>query len=169
MLEEIWRLLLKVFPNGIEKIKEQEIEYHFYIKSKRGKIFELYRNEENVIENAEREIFFEMAESQIRVTVAEFAVGKVFLHAGVVGWKGRAIVIPAQSFSGKTTLSPNWLKKEPCIIPMNTLFWIVEVMRSRFRNGFRCAELLMLTRSWIVRSNLSAVLPERKRFRSGWF
>ena len=28
----------------------------------------------------------------------------LFLHAGVVGWKGRAIVIPGRSFSGKTTL-----------------------------------------------------------------
>jgi hypothetical protein len=28
----------------------------------------------------------------------------VFVHAGVVGWKGRAVMIPATSFKGKTTL-----------------------------------------------------------------
>jgi hypothetical protein len=28
----------------------------------------------------------------------------VFVHAGVVGWKGQAIVIPGRSYSGKSTL-----------------------------------------------------------------
>ena len=36
--------------------------------------------------------------------VAEEAPGRVFVHAGVVGWGRRAIVIPARSFSGKSTL-----------------------------------------------------------------
>lgn len=47
----------------------------------------------------------------IRLTVAEFAVGKVFLHAGVVGWKGQAIIIPGQSFTGKSTLVAELVKK----------------------------------------------------------
>ncbi len=44
-------------------------------------------------------------------TVAEFADSKVFLHAGVVGWKNRAIVIPARSWSGKSTLVAELIKK----------------------------------------------------------
>lgn len=43
-------------------------------------------------------------ESNLRITVAETARRRVFVHAGVVGWKGLAIVIPGRSFSGKTTL-----------------------------------------------------------------
>lgn len=35
---------------------------------------------------------------------AELARDVLFVHAGVVGWQGRAIVIPGRSFSGKTTL-----------------------------------------------------------------
>ena len=46
----------------------------------------------------------ERFESAIRLRVAENAKGKVFVHAGVVGWRGRAIVIPGRSFSGKTSL-----------------------------------------------------------------
>ncbi|MEP6901986.1 MAG: hypothetical protein ABJA66_09560 [Actinomycetota bacterium] len=42
--------------------------------------------------------------SQIRITIAEYAVERVFVHAGVVGWKGKAIIIPARSYQGKTTL-----------------------------------------------------------------
>jgi hypothetical protein len=43
-------------------------------------------------------------ESEIRQAVATQSRRKVFVHAGVVGWRGRAIVIPGRSRSGKTTL-----------------------------------------------------------------
>lgn len=43
-------------------------------------------------------------ESQIRFEVARRAPRWTFVHAGVVGWHGRAIVIPGKSFSGKSTL-----------------------------------------------------------------
>lgn len=46
----------------------------------------------------------ERFESAIRLRVAENAKRKVFVHAGVVGWRGRAIVIPGRSFTGKTSL-----------------------------------------------------------------
>ncbi len=43
-------------------------------------------------------------ESHVQLTVAEYAPRRVFVHAGVVGWKDRAILIPGLSYSGKTTL-----------------------------------------------------------------
>ncbi len=43
-------------------------------------------------------------ESHVQLTVAEHAPRRVFVHAGVVGWNGRAILIPGLSHSGKTTL-----------------------------------------------------------------
>jgi len=43
-------------------------------------------------------------ESHVQLTVAEYAPRRVFVHAGVVGWQDRAILIPGLSFSGKTTL-----------------------------------------------------------------
>ncbi len=52
-----------------------------------------------------------MVESEVRVTVAEFAVSRVFLHAGVVAWKNEALVIPAKSYSGKSTLVAELVKK----------------------------------------------------------
>jgi hypothetical protein len=47
---------------------------------------------------------FETLESDLRLFVAELAKYRVFVHAGVVGWKGKAIVIPGRSYSGKSTL-----------------------------------------------------------------
>jgi len=46
----------------------------------------------------------EALSSEIQLFVAEHAKRRVFIHAGVVGWRGRAIVIPGSSMSGKSTL-----------------------------------------------------------------
>ena len=43
--------------------------------------------------------------------VAERAPDHLFVHAGVVGWEGRAIVMPGASFAGKTTLVQAWLER----------------------------------------------------------
>jgi len=43
-------------------------------------------------------------ESHIHFQIATHARTGLFVHAGVVGWKGRAIVIPGRSMSGKSSL-----------------------------------------------------------------
>jgi hypothetical protein len=43
-------------------------------------------------------------EHHLSLHVAEFAKTRVFIHAGVVGWKGKAVLIPGRSFAGKSTL-----------------------------------------------------------------
>lgn len=53
---------------------------------------------------------FERLESDLRLFVAEVARHRVFVHAGVVGWKGKAILIPGRSYSGKSTLVSELVK-----------------------------------------------------------
>src|SRR5262249_10892217 len=43
-------------------------------------------------------------ESELQLLVADNARRRTFVHAGVVAWNNRAVVIPGMSFSGKTTL-----------------------------------------------------------------
>jgi hypothetical protein len=52
----------------------------------------------------------EQFESHLQLTVAEYAPRRVFVHAGVVGWNGKAILIPGSSFSGKSTLVAELLR-----------------------------------------------------------
>jgi serine kinase of HPr protein (carbohydrate metabolism regulator) len=52
----------------------------------------------------DEEAIYGMLESDLQLYVAERAPRRVFVHAGVVGWKGRAILLPGRSLSGKTTL-----------------------------------------------------------------
>jgi hypothetical protein len=47
---------------------------------------------------------FEALETDLRLHIAEQARRRLFVHAGVVGWRGRAIVIPGRSFTGKSSL-----------------------------------------------------------------
>ena len=43
-------------------------------------------------------------ETSVRMFVAEFARRRVFFHAGVVGWRGHAVLLPGPTLAGKTTL-----------------------------------------------------------------
>jgi hypothetical protein len=52
----------------------------------------------------------EMLERDARLFVAEHAQRRIFVHAGVVGWNGRAIVIPGKSMSGKTSLTAEFVR-----------------------------------------------------------
>jgi hypothetical protein len=45
-----------------------------------------------------------MLEVFVHLYVAERSRRRVFVHAGVVGWRGRAILVPGRSLSGKSTL-----------------------------------------------------------------
>lgn len=49
-------------------------------------------------------------ESDLQLYVAEMSPRRVFVHAGVVGWRGQAVVIPGRSFSGKSTLTAELVK-----------------------------------------------------------
>ena len=50
------------------------------------------------------EFILKTFETHLQLLVADNARRRVFVHAGVVGWKNQAVLIPGMSFSGKTTL-----------------------------------------------------------------
>jgi hypothetical protein len=64
----------------------------------------LYGNVEKLLRTHDLDEFLEVFESDLKLHVAAGARRRVFVHAGVVGWNGKAILIPGRSFSGKTTL-----------------------------------------------------------------
>jgi hypothetical protein len=52
----------------------------------------------------------ERLEADLQLYVAERAVRRIFVHAGVVAWGGKAILLPGQTMTGKTTLVEELLR-----------------------------------------------------------
>ncbi|NET24094.1 hypothetical protein [Okeania sp. SIO1I7] len=66
--------------------------------------YQLYRNQEKLTETTELGEALATLDSDLRLQIGIAVQDRLFVHAGVVGWQGKAIVIPGRSFSGKTTL-----------------------------------------------------------------
>jgi hypothetical protein len=64
----------------------------------------LYAGVQHLARTMDLEVALDALESHLQMYVAEWARNRVFVHAGVVGWQGRAIVLPGRSMSGKSTL-----------------------------------------------------------------
>ena len=64
----------------------------------------LYADAVQLARTKDTDEVLETLERDLQLYVAEHAHRRVFVHAGVVGWRGRAIVIPGRTMSGKTTL-----------------------------------------------------------------
>jgi hypothetical protein len=64
----------------------------------------LYANAGRVARSLDLEDVLEAFESSMHLYIAEVAPRRVFVHAGVVGWRGQALLIPGRSHSGKSTL-----------------------------------------------------------------
>jgi hypothetical protein len=63
-----------------------------------------YAGSTRIARTLDREEALDALASSLRLYVAEAARGRVFVHAGVVGWRGTAIVVPGRSGSGKSRL-----------------------------------------------------------------
>jgi len=64
----------------------------------------LYAAARRFMRTAERGEALRELESHLEHAMAELARRRLFVHAGVVGWKGRAILLPGRSHSGKSSL-----------------------------------------------------------------
>jgi len=49
-------------------------------------------------------------EVELRKLVADLSRREIFIHAGVVEWRGRAIVIPGKTFTGKSSLTAAFVR-----------------------------------------------------------
>jgi len=90
--EPIVDLLYSLFVGGPGKRKGVR-RYHL-----------LYAGAGRLVRTMELEQLLTNLEMHVQLMAAYLAEGYLFVHAGVVGWQGRAIVIPGRSFTGKTSL-----------------------------------------------------------------
>lgn len=108
-LKKISDNLPNIVPAQYLSLYKGKTEHNFLVETF-GKSYRLSKNGVELGDGESEENLLNYFFGRMRLTIAEFAVGKVFLHAGVVGWKGKAIIIPGNSFSGKTTLVAELIK-----------------------------------------------------------
>lgn len=112
-LDRVWRHL----PHGCKVIQSAVVDRVYSIiiggegghpSSRRSSL--LYGDQIRLLRTLNVDEVFDRLESDLRLFVAELAHDRVFVHAGVVAWEGKAIVIPGRSFSGKSTLVAELLR-----------------------------------------------------------
>jgi hypothetical protein len=70
----------------------------------------LYGNAEPLARTLRKDGLLEAFETNLSAYIAQASRRRLFIHAGVVGWKGRAIDLPGRSYSGKSMLVKEFLK-----------------------------------------------------------
>ena len=89
---------------NVRKVRRKRFDYRFDLTLTQGGRYLMIQNGQRISSGRSKMKFFKFFDAMIRVSIGESAPDLVFLHAGVVAWKGKAIVMPADSFQGKTTL-----------------------------------------------------------------
>src|ERR1700720_3519719 len=70
----------------------------------------LYADSLRIARETELKQVLAALETDLHRYIAEASLNMTFRHAGVVGWQGRAILLPGRSLSGKTTLVREMLR-----------------------------------------------------------
>jgi hypothetical protein len=89
---------------NLDEIDRTAAEQVFQIPITTDGTCSVYQNGELMAEAKLSPGYWKYFDSLVRILVAEFAPKNVFIHAGSVGWRGRAIILPGNSHFGKTTL-----------------------------------------------------------------
>lgn len=110
LLRDAEQIARKALLDRLRILETKEAEHTFGFASDESGTLFLFQNGEQISFDSFRTRFFKFFNSMLRIVVAEHARDCVFIHAGVVAWKGKAIVIPANSFQGKTTLVAELVK-----------------------------------------------------------
>ena len=110
-------MLRERLPLGAEASNADVVDRYFSVilgrnpEGSRARHFNLlYGNHSRLARSLKLDDILEAFESWFRLSVAELTDRRVFVHAGVVGWKDRAILIPGKSFVGKTSLVAEFVK-----------------------------------------------------------
>jgi hypothetical protein len=110
LLRDAEQVVRKSLLNLVRIVENLRPDHTFEL-SDNGSGYLMFQNGEEIASGESRDIFLKFFDSMVRIAVAEYAADKVFLHAGVVGRNGKAIIFPANSFEGKSTLVADLIRR----------------------------------------------------------
>jgi len=106
-----------VLPFGSESSDDPQVEYLYSVivggrKGDTGpkRFHVVYSDAMRLVRTDDLELALKALEKDLHLFVGEMARGRIFVHSGVVGWEGKAILLPGRSFSGKSTLTAAFVR-----------------------------------------------------------
>lgn len=99
-----------LLPPGSTLVESWEPEHRFSLSTcddpgeESGRLHVVRGGSRRESWSAAREIAMRALRKSLHLCVAEYARDRIFVHAGVAEWNGRAIVLPGRSYAGKSTL-----------------------------------------------------------------
>lgn len=90
--------------------RDERVEHRFFYVRNDSRD-SLYLNGDTLLAARGRDFVLDTLASKVKLTVAEHSPGRVFVHAGSVSWKGKAIVLPGHSYRGKSTLTAELVRQ----------------------------------------------------------
>jgi len=104
--------LLNAFPvyvpaaRRISRVAKPAVRYSILQRGdgEDQRIYSLYSGKKRLLEAPATLPILRRLESDLQHSIATLTDEKIFVHAGVVAWRGSAILIPGPSFSGKSRL-----------------------------------------------------------------
>lgn len=110
LFERAIEIIRRTLLGRLEPIDEREADHIFKLDKRNQRLF-MELDGEDLGDGVIEWVFFKYFDTRVRLLVAEYAIDHVFMHAGVVSWNGKAFVFPGDSFSGKTTLVAEFVKR----------------------------------------------------------
>lgn len=110
LLEKASAIVRRTMLDRITPIDRGDAD-HILILRKEGSRYFMELNGEDLGDTETEWVFLKYFDTRIRLLIAEHALGFVFMHAGVVAWNDKILIFPADSYSGKTTLVHEFVKK----------------------------------------------------------
>lgn len=102
--EALARLRERLPPGWRPSAGDRQGRQYSLIVPRRAGFRTLYADATRLARARELDPVLDAFEADLQLHVAELAPRRVFVHAGVVGWRGRAILLPGRSMAGKSTL-----------------------------------------------------------------
>jgi len=113
--------LCELVPADAKPYRGAVVDHYFSALSGRhaegtqaGGLGLLYQNDTQLYRGDDPERLMDTFAAHVRLGVAALAPRHTFVHAGVVGWQGRAILLPGRTLAGKTTLTAALARAGAC-------------------------------------------------------
>lgn len=95
----------EVLPPGWRPCEQSEGAGRFALREIGPEAYEVKLGDVPFLQHQPLDVALGMLDSQMRLFIAATTKDWVFVHAGTVAIDGRALLLPGESFSGKTTLT----------------------------------------------------------------